>query len=89
MHHNMLMEKFLQQLEIRGWTVCRAPNIPVRVGTPQKPDGVMYKDNQCWVIDATIVVDNANLNDAFMSKYYKYDTQILQIRLVPVEPAFP
>ena len=88
MHHDTLMETFLQQLEIRGWTVCRAPTIPVRGGTPQKPDGVMYKDNQCWVINATIVADNANLNDIFYE-------QMLQIRhaghsrLVPVESAFP
>ena len=78
MRHDTLMEKFLQQLEIRGWTVCRALTIPVRGGTLQKPDGVIYKDTQCWVIDATIVADNAKLNDAFMSKCYKYDTQAVR-----------
>ena len=68
MRHDTLMEKFLQPLEIRGWTVYRTPTIPVQCGTPQKPDGVIYKDTQCWVIDATIVADNADLNDAFVNK---------------------
>ena len=74
MRHDTLMNKFLQQLEIRGCTVCCAPTIPVRGGTPRKLYGVIYNDTQCWVIDATIVTDNADLNDAFISKCTKYDT---------------
>ena len=78
MRHDTVMEKFLQQMEIRGWLVVRAPTIPVKDASPQKPDGVIYKDNICWVIDATIVADNANLTDAYNDKCQKYDTKAIR-----------
>jgi hypothetical protein len=28
---------------------------------PQIPDGVLYKNGLCWVVDASIVSDNADL----------------------------
>ena len=78
MRHDTVMEKFLQQMEIRGWLAVRAPTIPVKDASPQKPDGVIFKDNVCWVIDATIVADNANLTDAYNEKCRKYDTQAVR-----------
>ena len=78
MRHDTIMEKFLQQMEIRGWLVVRAPTIPVTDASPQKPDGVIYTDNICWVIDATIVADNANMQDAYNDKCHKYDTQAVR-----------
>ena len=48
--------------------------IPVRGGSPQIPDGVAYKDGVCWVVDASVVADNADLDDAHLSKCTKYDT---------------
>ena len=78
MRHDTIMEKFLQQMEIRGWLVIRAPTIPVTSASPQKPDGVIYKEDICWVIDATIVADNADLQDAYNDKCRKYDTQAVR-----------
>jgi len=34
--------------------------------------GIAYKDG--WVIDESVGADNANLNDAHMSKCTRYDT---------------
>ena len=50
------------------------PVIPVRGGSPQIPDGVLFKDGTCWVVDVSIVADNADLDDAHMSKCAKYNT---------------
>ena len=50
--HDAVLEKLLHELERRGWSILRAPVIPVRGGSPQIPDGVAYKDSNCWVIDA-------------------------------------
>ena len=47
--------------------------IPVRGGSPQIPDGVAYKDGNCWVIDASMVAVKTDLNDSHLSKYDKYD----------------
>ena len=54
----------------------RAPVIHVRGGSPQIPDGVAHKDGYYWVIDASVVADNADLDDAHMSKCTKYDTRL-------------
>ena len=72
--HDALMEKYLLKMDNRGWHVVRAPVIPVRDGTPQIPDGVLYKDGTCWVVDASVVADNADLDDAHASKCTKYNT---------------
>ena len=48
--------------------------IHVRGGSAQIPDGVAYNDGNCWVIDASVVADKADLNDAHLSKCAKYDT---------------
>ena len=72
--HDAVLEKLLHEFERRGWSVLRAPVIPVRGGNPQIPDGVAYNDGNCWVIDASVVADNADLNDAHLSKCAKYDT---------------
>ena len=72
--HDALMEKYLLKMENSGWQVVRAPVIPVRGGSPQIPDGVLYKDGRCWVVDASVVVDNADLDAAHVSKCAKYDT---------------
>ena len=71
--HDALMEKYLLKMENRGWQVVRAPVIPVRGGSPQIPDGVLYKEGTWWVVDASVVADNVDLDDAFMSKCTKYD----------------
>ena len=72
--HDALMEKFLQFLEIRGGSILRAPVIPVVGGSPQIPDGVIYFQSHCWVVDASVVADNADLDNAHLSKCAKYDT---------------
>ena len=72
--HDALMEKYLRNMENRGWSVVRAPVIPVRGGSPQIPDGVLFKDGTCWVVDASVVADNAALDDAHDSKCAKYNT---------------
>ncbi|RLJ22762.1 hypothetical protein DJ031_00280 [bacterium endosymbiont of Escarpia laminata] len=72
--HDALMEKFLHGMENRGWLVMRAPVILVVGGTPQKPDGILYARGRCWVIDASVVADNADLDEAHRSKCAKYDT---------------
>ena len=72
--YDAVLEKLLHELEGRGWSALRAPVIPVRGGSPQIPDGVAYNDGNCWVIDASVVADNADLNDAHLSKCAKYDT---------------
>ena len=72
--HDALMEKFLHSLEIRGGSILRAPVIPVVGGSPQKPDGVIYFQSHCWVVDASVVADNADLDNAHLSKCAKYDT---------------
>ena len=72
--HDAVLEKLLRELERRGWSILRAPVIPVRGGSPQIPDGVAYKDGVCWVVDASVVADNADLDDAHLSKCTKYDT---------------
>ena len=72
--HDAVLEKLLKELERRGWSLKRAPVIPVRGGSPQIPDVVAYNDGNCWVIDASVVADNADLNDAHDSKCAKYDT---------------
>ena len=38
----------------------RAPVILVRGCSPQIPDGVLFKDGTCWVVDASVVADNAD-----------------------------
>ena len=48
----------------------RAPVIPVRGGSPQIPDGVAYKDGYCWVIDASVVADNADLDEQMYEVRY-------------------
>ena len=40
--------------------------IPVRGGSPQIPDGVAYKDGNCWVIDVSMVAVKTDLNDAHL-----------------------
>ena len=72
--HDALMEKFLQSLEIRGGSIVRAPVIPVVRSSPQIPDGVVYFQYHCWVVDASVVADNADLDNAHLSKCAKYDT---------------
>ena len=72
--HDALLEKFLLNMENRGWSVVPSPVIPVRGGSPQIPDGMLFKDGTCWVIDASVVADNADLDDAHMSKCAKYNT---------------
>ena len=72
--HDALMEKLLQALEIRGGSIVRAPVIPVVGSSPQIPDGVIYFQSHCWVIDASVVADNADLDNAHLSKCAKYDT---------------
>ena len=52
----------------------RALVIPVRGGSPQIPDGVLFKDGTCWVVDESVVADNADLDDAHDSKCAKYNT---------------
>ena len=57
--------------------VCSArpsPVIPVRGGSPQIPDGVLFKDGTGWVVDASVVADNADLDYAHESKCAKYNT---------------
>ena len=72
--HDALMEKFLHSLEIRGGSIVRAPVIPVVGSSPQIPDGVVYFQSHCWVVDASVVADNADLDNAHLSKCAKYDT---------------
>ena len=72
--HDAPMEKNLFKMENRGWSVVRAPVIPVRGSSPQIPDGVLFKDGTCWVVDASVVADNADLDDAHDSKCAKYNT---------------
>ena len=72
--HDTVLEKLLHELERRGWSVLRAPVIPLRGGSPQIPDGVADKDGYCWIVDASLVADNADFDDAHMSKCTKYDT---------------
>ena len=50
------------------------PVIPVRGGSLRIPDGVLFKDGTCWVVDASVVSDNADLDDAHESKCAKYNT---------------
>ena len=72
MRHDALMEKFLQQLEIRGWTgvwdcaSCSDHSSEGRDPPPETRWGDIYDDTQCWV------------NDAFISKCIKYDTQAVR-----------
>ena len=72
--HDALLEKFLHKMENRGWAVTRAPVITVRGGSPQIPDAVLYSQSACWVVDASVVADNADLDNAHESKCMKYDT---------------
>ena len=72
--HDALMEKLLQALEIRGGSIVRAPVIPVVGSSPQIPDGVIYFQSHCWVVDASVVADNADVDNAHLSKCAKYDT---------------
>ena len=46
------------------WSAIRAPVIRVRGGSPQIPDAVLYSCNTCWVVDASVVADNADLDNA-------------------------
>ena len=82
--HDALLEKFLQKMENRGWAVTRAPVITVRGGILQIPDAVLYSRNSCWVVDASVVADNADLDNAHVSKCVKYACP----RMVPNELAF-
>ena len=45
-------------------------------GSPQIPDGVIYFQSHCWVFDASVVADNADLDNADLSKYAKCDTPV-------------
>ena len=72
--HDALLEKFLHRMENRGWSVKRAPVIKVRGGSPQIPDAVLFSQGACWVVDASVVADNADLDNAHESKCRKYDT---------------
>ena len=72
--HDALLEKFLLKMENRGWAVTRAPVITVRGGSPQIPDAVLYSRSTCWVVDASVVADNADLDNAHVSKCVKYNT---------------
>ncbi|KAI0208019.1 hypothetical protein LSAT2_007354, partial [Lamellibrachia satsuma] len=51
-------------MENRSWVVTRAPVIMVRGGSPQILDAVLYSQNTCWVVDASVVADNADLDNA-------------------------
>ena len=68
--HDAVLEKLLHELERRGCSIMRAPVIPVRGGSPQIPDGVAYKDGYCWVIDASVVADNADLDEQMYEVRY-------------------
>ncbi|KAI0233157.1 hypothetical protein LSAT2_016600, partial [Lamellibrachia satsuma] len=72
--HDALLEKFLHRMENRGWSVTRAPVIKVRGGSPQIPDAVLFSQGACWVVDASVVANNADLDNAHESKCVKYNT---------------
>jgi len=74
MRHDTVMEKFLRIAENHGWSVLRAPSDPVSGGNLHKPDAVLYSTITGWVVDASVVAENADLDDAFESKRVKYDT---------------
>ena len=46
---------------------------PIETGT-QKPDLVVWKEKDAWVVDVTIVADNANLNECCDRKARYYDS---------------
>ena len=74
MRHDALMEKFLCTLESRGLLIVGAPVIRVRGGSPQIPEGVLNKGTQCWVVEASLVAGNADLDNVYWSKCNKYNT---------------
>ena len=58
-------------MENSGCAVTRAPVIMVWGGSPQILNAVLYSQNTCWVVDASVVADNADLDNAHDSKYVK------------------
>ena len=61
-------------MENRGWAVTCTPVITVRGGSPQILDAALYSHNTCWIVDTSVVADNAHLDNAHISKCVKYDT---------------
>ncbi|RLJ22680.1 hypothetical protein DJ031_00370 [bacterium endosymbiont of Escarpia laminata] len=68
-HVNQFLKTVLGK---KGFSTREEPSIPTPAGI-RRPDLVVWKENQCVVIDTTIVADNYNMEDAHQRKKEYYD----------------
>jgi hypothetical protein len=70
--HNAIATKLVTILERWGYTVYREPCIKTNAGL-RKPDLVVSRSGLTWVVDVTIVSDNAVLDTEHERKVTYYD----------------
>ena len=71
--HDHLCNFLAIRLKSKCFDVRAEPVIPIETGT-RKPDLVVWKEKDPWVVDVTIVGDNANLNECCDRKVRYYDS---------------
>ncbi|CAB4020586.1 reverse transcriptase [Paramuricea clavata] len=73
--HNSVLARTVKVLVKNHWSVLVEPAIPTPAGI-RRPDIVAWKGGStCYVIDVTVVADNADLDRAHQLKIEHYDTQ--------------
>lgn len=70
--HNTIMRLVIKQGEKKGFRHIAEPAIPTIEGL-RRPDIVFYKKEMCYVVDVTIVADNADLDLAHERKQAYYN----------------
>lgn len=72
--HNRVVELAKRELCKKGWSCMVEPAIPIPAGI-RRPDLLFHRPSgPAYVIDATIVADNADLTGAHQRKCAYYDT---------------
>ena len=63
--HDAVLDKLLRDLERRGWSILRAPVIPVRGGSPQIPD----RGSRSWKVNCTCHLATEHREQTGYNKY--------------------
>nr|BAC82590.1 reverse transcriptase [Ciona intestinalis] len=70
--HDSLLKRVRNQACLKNWTPIIEPSIPTNIGL-RRPDLVLAKGNIAFLVDATVVADNANMQLQHEAKVEKYN----------------
>ena len=84
--HNKVVELIASNARKKGWDVLVEPVIPTPAGV-RRPDLVIHGLRKtAFVIDATVVADNADLTDRHNGKCHYYDIPAIRQWVKGVRP---